>query len=86
MESEITQLDEQILYYMELHPHAADTAEGIATWWLKHDNRVKLSRVKGALENLVERGMAVRRKSQDGHILYSKGNVQLDHFIKHRCH
>lgn len=80
-----THLEEQILHYMELHPHAADTAEGIATWWLKH-NRVKLSQVQAAVENLVKRNMAIRRKSPDGHILYSKGTLQPGHNVKHRTH
>jgi Fe2+ or Zn2+ uptake regulation protein len=73
MESDITRLEAQILQYLDAHPHAADTAEGIAVWWLKSDPRTRLSRVQKALENLVQNNNVTRRKSPDGHILYSKG-------------
>lgn len=42
-----------ILAYFRLHPHARDTVEGIANWWVREDKRI----VKDALDLLVDEGI-----------------------------
>lgn len=45
-----------ILTYLELHPRARDTAEGIAHWWVRAD----VSVVKEALDILVDGGAVTK--------------------------
>jgi hypothetical protein len=62
-----------ILKYLESHPHAADSAEGVARWWL--DDRsaeVTLPEVESALRELVVRQALREEKLVDGTTLYSK--------------
>jgi len=44
-----------ILAYLAEHPHAADTLEGIAEWWLaRHEVRVTVMIVERVLRRLTE--------------------------------
>lgn len=50
-------LQREILSYLEQHPDAKDTVEGIMHWWLPAgDTRVRTSDVSTALEVLVRQG------------------------------
>ena len=62
-----------ILAYLASHPHAADSAEGVARWWLgPGGSAFALSDVESALNQLVAR-QALRQESlSDGTTLYSK--------------
>lgn len=47
-----------ILAYLAEHPHATDTLEGVAEWWLMRRRvRVEVEAVAGVLEDLVARGV-----------------------------
>jgi hypothetical protein len=52
------ELCEELLGYLREHPHAMDSLEGIAEWWLpRHQIRVGVERIARALETLTRRGM-----------------------------
>jgi hypothetical protein len=54
-----------------VHPAAADTAEGIARWWLPHAKEAALSQVEAALELLVQRRIVIRRELPGGNFIFS---------------
>lgn len=62
-----------ILDYLASHPHAADSAQGVARWWLGPlAAAVRLPDVECALRQLVAR-QALREESlADGTMLFSK--------------
>ena len=60
-----TRIAKEILRYTKKNPEAADTAEGIALWWLH--SKYPLAEVKEALDHLVSQSLLVlvwRRESQ----------------------
>ena len=61
---------EEIVRYLEEHPDAADTVEGIRQWWLP---RLRLqeanAQIEGAIDELVERGIVVRESLPDGRVV-----------------
>lgn len=57
-EREAPELLRKILRYLEAHPDALDTAEGIAKWWVYADGKT----VEKALQKLVQKGILQRRK------------------------
>jgi hypothetical protein len=61
----------EIQRYLESHPNAADTAEGIAEWWLlrqRFEDSVVL--VQEALDYLVAESAVARKKNLDGEQVY----------------
>lgn len=51
-------LQRELLAYLREHPHAMDTVEGIAAWWLpRYQVRVAVESVARALETLASRGL-----------------------------
>jgi hypothetical protein len=51
----------EVLDYLRQHPHAMDSLEGIATWWLpRHEVRIGVELVARALETLEEEGLLER--------------------------
>jgi Fe2+ or Zn2+ uptake regulation protein len=58
--------------YLHRHAMAADSAEGVARWWLGPAHAgVAIEVVERALETLVARGIARRVDLTDGSFLYS---------------
>jgi hypothetical protein len=50
-------VDRAVLTYLEHHPSAADTLEGITTWWLEQLRiRCGIELISGALERLIQSG------------------------------
>jgi hypothetical protein len=50
-------VDRAVLAYLEAHPSAADTLEGITAWWLEQRRiRYGVELVSAALERLMQRG------------------------------
>lgn len=76
MDAENTDVDavaESIHRYLREHPNAADTLEGVASWWLSGDaDKEWLITVERAIEQLVTRGELVRQTLRDGTVIYER--------------
>ena len=75
-ERDVARIAADVRKYLELHPHAMDTVEGITNWWLpilRYEEARE--RVQQALEYLESLGEIARRQMPDGRSLYlrSKG-------------
>jgi hypothetical protein len=57
--------------YVDAHPAAADTVDGIARWWLARAVPPPLKDVEAALEALVRRGVVSRRLLPDRNTVYA---------------
>jgi len=69
--SDTSLLCQGILQYLREHPEAADSLEGIASWWLPASAYSQPSEaVQRALERLVEEHRISRIHLADGRILY----------------
>lgn len=56
----------EIERYLEVHPQAADSLEGIATWWIsKQRIRSELEVVRAALEQLARSGIVSSKKTKN---------------------
>lgn len=73
----------EVLRYLQAHPHAADTIEGIRRWWLAPTlGAVSAEALDQALARLVESGHVQRDALGDGRFVYRlgpKGNLQGTH-------
>lgn len=59
--------------YVVEHPRAADTAEGIRSWWVPSERRSdSIEDVQMALDYLVECGRLSRSVLPDGAAIYSR--------------
>lgn len=62
-----------ITEHLRAHPLAADSAEGVARWWVGAERAgVSVDEVEAALELLVERQQLRRLRLIDGTALYSQ--------------
>lgn len=61
-----------VLRYLDGHPDAADTVDGIAKWWLPPPCCVDTGTVHSALVRLVAQGALRRRVLADRQVLYSR--------------
>ncbi len=68
----LTDVVDAILRYLHTHPEAADSAEGIAKWWLPGDWCVDVHTVEAALSRLQQQGLVSQRTNADQHVLYSR--------------
>jgi hypothetical protein len=66
----------EIRRYLEAHPNASDTVEGVQTWWLS--NRVPRLTVQKALDALEEDKVVHRRELPDGNHIYAAGRTRPD--------
>ena len=54
-----------ILRYLQGHPDAKDTLEGIAQWWLlKEWTERKYNQIESSLSDLVSRGLVIERRRE----------------------
>ena len=66
-------LAERILRYLDEHSTAADTAEGVRTWWLLEEaSRESIGDVEQALDLLVRRGFVARLERPDMPPIYRR--------------
>ena len=64
-------LAQKILSYLAMHPHAGDTLEGIAHWWLEQQQiEVLVDEVASALDLLKGSGTINTHRSRSGAIIY----------------
>ncbi|MBD3318175.1 MAG: hypothetical protein GF344_20520 [Chitinivibrionales bacterium] len=76
-EHEIRIVAKAIERYLHAHPHAADTVDGVAIWWLTRQRFVEtLDTVEQALEYLVATGDVKKTLTADGNPLYSLSKVK----------
>ncbi len=67
-----TMLVQQIADYLVRHPQAADTVEGIATWWLPQQLGVRsIEMVSKTLEFMLENNLITRKVLSDGREIYT---------------
>jgi len=64
-------LGDEILRYLSKHPHASDTAEAIALWWLRRQRyEESVVHVQQVLDKLELRGLVTKTVLVDGTVLY----------------
>ena len=69
--SPVRAVSEVVLEYLQAHPQAADTAEGVSAWWLGTSRRgPRVTAVVEALEALVARGTVTRETTPAGETVY----------------
>lgn len=69
--TDVERLAGEILRYLSTHREAADTAEGIARWWIKRQRlEDTVARVQVALDRLVERSLVEPHASAAGGTRY----------------
>lgn len=68
----VNEIAGEILRYLERHPGAKDTVEGVLRWWLvEYRYEVALRKTRQALERLVEEGKVRSEPGLSGGLLYS---------------
>jgi hypothetical protein len=71
-ERRVQAITRDIEAYLAVHPHAADSAEGIQRWWLTGTHTEgSFDEVRTALERLTAAGRITRRVLPDGGIVYA---------------
>jgi hypothetical protein len=63
---------EMIERYVMEHPLAADTPEGIRSWWIANECQASLEDVQMALDHLVESRCLSRVVLTDGTVIYAR--------------
>jgi len=72
-DSEIVALAGEINRYLDKHPDAADSLEGIIKWWLLRERyELTRDRVEKAIERLVEDGEIEQSILTGGRVIYMK--------------
>ncbi|MDH5359570.1 MAG: hypothetical protein OEX03_03355 [Gammaproteobacteria bacterium] len=63
VDEEIKELSLEILRYLQSHPHAADSVEGIAKWWIYRQRVTEMvNKVQLALDYMVDEGVIVNNR------------------------
>lgn len=70
-DARLVEVIETIMRYLDSHPDAADTVEGIAEWWLPRALCADVHLVDQALARLLGQGLVRRQSNIDRHVLYS---------------
>jgi hypothetical protein len=66
-------LSDSILHYLTTHEHAADTAAGVARWWLgRSDRPTSIGAVEEVLSDLARRGLLEQQRLPDGTLIYRR--------------
>lgn len=69
---QLSEVVDAILRYLQAHPNAVDSAEGIAKWWLPAGWCVDVHTVEAALTRMQRQGLVRCRVNADRHVLYSR--------------
>ncbi|MGR8932251.1 MAG: hypothetical protein ACU836_16605 [Gammaproteobacteria bacterium] len=71
-QADVRRIADEILNYLEDHPNAADTAEGIAKWWLSRQRfEESAALVQQALNYLVSDARVALQTNYSGAKVYS---------------
>ncbi|WP_201316532.1 hypothetical protein [Dyella sp. EPa41] len=66
------EVERAVLAYLHRHPDAADTLDGIVSWWLPQQRyETERERIERVLSVLVERGALRCDRLPDGAVLYA---------------
>ena len=69
----ISSIQADVLGYLDMHPDAADSSDGIRQWWLlKQIARRSQARVQAALDELVRAGLIQAHQLEDGRLVYKR--------------
>lgn len=71
-DARLIEVIDAILRYLDSHPDATDTADGIAGWWLRRGSG-DVDLVEAALARMLAQGLVERQDNIDRHVLYSVG-------------
>ena len=70
-DAELARLAQDIQRYLQAHPHAADSVDGILRWWLPRQRYEESAiKIQQALELLAQRG-AVSKRVLAGQVVYT---------------
>jgi len=62
-----------ILSYLNQNPRAADSLEGIKSWWLpKNSKEIDLAKIEDVLQQLVTEGLVKKASLVDGTVIYKQ--------------
>lgn len=66
------EVERSVLGYLRCHPNAADTLDGIVSWWLPQQRyEMEHERIKRVLQQLVQGGELRSYPLPDGTLLYA---------------
>jgi hypothetical protein len=69
--SNAAEVERAVLGYLNKHPQAADTLDGITSWWLPQQRyETARERIEDALTRLVNSGVLRRQSLPGGELLY----------------
>jgi len=71
----VSRIAHDVLAYLERHPEAEDTVDGISTWWLLDQHLSSRDDVLRALEKLVAEGYLVKHVPPDGRCLFRRSHA-----------
>ncbi len=75
----IDRLTHAIVRYVNAHPNASDTLEGVARWWVASDaEHAPAALLQCALDVLTERHVLTRRLLPDGRRAYAASASRAD--------
>lgn len=70
-DDDIGEIADQINRYLESHPDAADSSDGILRWWIARQRlEDSIGKVEQALALLLRKGLVRKRIMIDGQVLY----------------
>ncbi len=77
LDVDISDIEQEIIRYLDEHMNAADSVDGIAKWWLSRQRYEEtLERVQKALDELVSKGVVKRRFTASGNTVYSRSTTE----------
>lgn len=73
----VDELVAEIQTYLDVHPDAADTLEGVVQWWIVHQRFLRgIEATAQALDRLVAIGSVEAVPGADGKVLYRAARVR----------
>lgn len=67
------------MHYLQVHPDAKDTLQGIAEWWLlKEWTEQKFQQIEASISDLVSRGLVVERRREGSSPYYWLNRTKQD--------
>jgi hypothetical protein len=61
----------RVFRYLQQHPDASDTLEGVAKWWLESERvNYTVDMVAEALDEMIGQGLLKKIERKDGRVIY----------------